>query len=82
MNEPFVIPVFYKNETKEFEAQLFTSAYTYRIQVMVDDVAIYFERDDEEGFRALAATPGDKKMQHIDFLLLSENANAIEKILS
>ncbi len=82
MDEPFTLPVTYKNTIEEFEAQLFTSTYSYRIQVLVNEVVINFEKDDSGDFRALAASPDDKRIQHIDPALLQAIADAIEQILS
>ena len=66
MDEPFIISLFYKNKERHFPAQLFTTAYSYRIQVLIDDIAFNFERDDEGNFRALAALPDEAKIQNID----------------
>lgn len=82
MDEPFILPVEYKGKTLEFEAQLFTTSYNYRIQVLVDEIAFNFERDDEGNFRALAATPDDKKAQKTDPSLLQAIGNTLETILS
>ncbi len=82
MTDPFTITVPYKNSERTFEAQLFTTAYSYRIQVCVDEVDINFERDDEGNFRALAASPDDHRIQKIDSRLLQAIATEIEQILS
>ncbi len=81
MDEPFLLPVVYKEETLEFPAQLLTSAYSFQIQVLVHDVAVNFERDDSGDFRALAATPDDVRFQKTDATLLQAIAESLEKIL-
>ena len=82
MDEPFLLPVFYKNATFEFEAQLFASTYSYRIEVNVNGTAINFEKDDEGHLRAIAASPNDTNLQKTDPLLLQAIAASIENILS
>ena len=82
MDEPFAIPVVYKNKEYSFDAQLLASAYSYRIEVIVDEIPFYFERDDEGSFRAIAATPDDKKVGKIDADLLQAIADTIETILA
>jgi hypothetical protein len=54
MQEPFDLPVNYKGQELFFPAQLQQSRYTYRFAVDVYGQEIFFERDDEGGYRALA----------------------------
>ena len=82
MNEPFDLPVTYKNEIIHLPALLLTSAYSYQIQVMVNEVPINFERDDSANFRALAATTDDARFKEIDTNLLQAIAATLEEILS
>lgn len=82
MDEPFIITVFYKGKEQNFEAQLFTTTYTFKIQVTVNETEVFFERDDEGNFRALAATPDDRKFQSVDADLIKAIAGKIEEILS
>ncbi len=82
MNEPFVISVAYKDEIIDFPAQLFTSAFSYQIQVIIDEVPVNFERDDSGDFRAIAALPEDARFQKTDPVLLQAIANQLEEILS
>lgn len=82
MDEPFLLPVVYKTETLEFPAQLITSTYSFQIQVLVNDVAVNFERDDSGEFRALAANPDDNRFQKIDAALIQAIITSLENILS
>ena len=82
MNQPFDIPVVYKGETIHLPAQLFTSAFSYQIQVVVNEIPVNFERDDSGNFRALAATPDNVFFQKTDPALLQAIAATLEEILS
>lgn len=82
MNEPFDISVDYKNKSLDFAAQLFTSAFSYQIQVVINEVPINFERDDSGDFRAIAALPDDARFQKTDPALLHAIAHKLEEILS
>ena len=82
MNEPFVISVVYKDDVIDFPAQLFTSAYSYQIQVLIQEVPVNFERDDSGDFRAITALSDDIRFQHIPIALLQSIISQLEKILS
>jgi hypothetical protein len=82
MNDPFYIPVSYKNTDYQFEAQLLTTAYGYKIEVLVGDVSFMFERDEEGNFRALPSQPENDRVLKTDPVLLQAVANSIEDILS
>ena len=82
MNESFIIPVIYLDKEYCFVAQLFTSAYSYRIEVMMNDLVFNFERDDSGNFRAIAATHDDRNIQTKDVKLLQAIADKLEEILS
>ena len=81
MDEPFLIPVTYKGKEYEFDAQLYTTTYQYRIEVLVNEVPFSFERDDEGNFRAIAVTPDDNRIQKIDSQLLQSIADSLQEIL-
>lgn len=82
MNEPFEIPVSFQNKTIHIPAQLFTTAYSYQIRVVIDNAGINFERDDEGNFRAIASSPDDKNGQKTNPILLQAIAQKLNEILS
>ncbi len=82
MIESFVIPVNYQNKALEFPAQLFTTTYSYSIEVIIDDEKINFEKDDEGAFRAIASSPHSGREQKIKPDLLQAVAYALEEILA
>lgn len=54
MDETFDLPVFYNNEEILLPAQLHQYGYTYKIEVEVNGRSIFFERDEERNWRAIA----------------------------
>lgn len=53
MEEPFVIDIEYQGRQMEFEAALKPRGYTYRIEVIVEEVPVMFEPDEERHYRAM-----------------------------
>ncbi|MDR3714872.1 MAG: hypothetical protein P4L51_18835 [Puia sp.] len=80
MNEPFIITVIHKGAEREFEATLQVIGYTHRFSVMVDGTELYFERDEEGRYRAVA--PPGREIQRMDAVLLQSIAREIENILA
>jgi hypothetical protein len=53
MGEMVTIPVTYRGEEREFEAEMQVWQYGHRFLVSVDAVLLVFERDDSGDYRAL-----------------------------
>lgn len=53
MDEPFELPVLYKDKDFFLPAQLIQQGYTYKFKVLVDEAEVYFEPDEEGNYRAL-----------------------------
>jgi hypothetical protein len=53
MSESFFIPVIYKGEEKNFNAELKVFGYTARFEVDVNGTIVYFEKDEEGSYRAV-----------------------------
>jgi hypothetical protein len=51
--ESFTLPVFYKNEHRDFPATLQVFGYTHKISVRVGEQDILFEPDEEKNYRAV-----------------------------
>ena len=82
MKEPFVITANHAGKEKEFEAQLFITGYSHRFRVMIDGMEVFFERDEDGNYRAVAATGNtEPAMKKIDAALLQSISIAIEAIL-
>ncbi len=82
MSESFFIPLIYQDKTLEFPAQLITTAYSYYIEVEIEDVKINFERDDEGNFRAILSPSDVEKGAKTNPQLLQAIANTLEDLLS
>ena len=52
VEDTFDIPVSYKGQELNFEAQLLKLGYLYKIKIVLDGVPVIYEPDEEEGFRA------------------------------
>jgi hypothetical protein len=78
MAETFVITASYKNQQQDFDAELIAFGYSYRIEVMVNEVKVIFEPDEERNYRAYVPEAGNAK-NIPDSLLLQAIAEALEK---
>ncbi|RYZ29301.1 MAG: hypothetical protein EOO10_06745 [Chitinophagaceae bacterium] len=79
MDEPFELPVIYREKDLLLPAQLIQQGYTHKFQVTVDDLDVYFEPDEEGNYRALVDP--DNLPKHIEPALLQAIAKSIETIL-
>lgn len=83
MDEPFYLTVKHKGKEKDYEAQLVMTGYTHKFVVQVDDVELWYERDEEGAYRAiLPPTVTDKQAASLDKELVQIIANKIEQILT
>jgi hypothetical protein len=53
MTETFVLTVPYKNEDRDFEAELRVYGYTHKIAIVIDGLEVLFEPDEEKNYRAV-----------------------------
>ena len=82
MKEPFIITANHAGKEKEFEAQLFITGYSHRFRVMIEGMEIFFERDEDGNYRAIATAGSiEPAMKKIDPALLQSISIAIEAIL-
>lgn len=77
MTEPFVLTVRYKDQNKDFNAELRMLGYSYKIAIMVDEVEILFEPDEEKNYRAVV-TDATGKEKLPDTALLQAIARELE----
>ena len=80
MDGSFTITVNYKGKDRDFEVTLKVLGYTHRFYLDVDGTEVFFERDDEGAFRAIAAPEQERKQ--VDPQLLRLVAAAIEAALA
>jgi len=82
MDEPFTLTVLYKGEQYNFETELIVIGYTYKFRTFINDTEVFFERDDEGNFRALAPNADAKQLHSLDTGLLQAIAHQLEVLLS
>lgn len=56
MGESFELPVMYKDKEILLPAQLVQYGYNYKIEVEVNEISLFFERDEERNWRAITDT--------------------------
>jgi hypothetical protein len=81
MNDTFEIPVSYKGEELLFEATLVNYGYTYKIQVEVNGIDVFFEPDEEKNFRILVEPSHLEGKNKLDVELLKAIVNTIESVM-
>jgi hypothetical protein len=78
MADSFIVTVNYKGEEHDFEATLVRTGYVYKFQVIVDDVILFYEKDEEENYRAVIPYEADQTLIYkIDVELLKLIAEKI-----
>lgn len=83
MSEPFVLEVEHNGNLLQFETRLLQLGFTHKFSVLVDEVEIFFERDEEGGFRAIVPDGVDEKSKRrLDPSLLQSIAQTILSGLS
>jgi hypothetical protein len=82
MNEPFVLTVNYKGEERGFIAWLLLQGFTYKIKVLIGQTEVFFEPDEEGGYRAVKMPwQEQKELEKIDKHLLSLIGQKIQDVL-
>lgn len=79
MDEPFELPLTYKDKELHFPAQLLHYGYTHQFEVAINGVMVRFEPDEERNYRAMM-DPEEVEGSKIDIALLQAIAAAIENI--
>lgn len=83
MTDEFSLTANYKETSREYKAHLLLQGYSYKIVVHVDDVDVYFERDEEQNFRVVTMPGQDvATLEKIDKQLLQALAEELTHILS
>ena len=81
MDEPFELPVTYKNEALLFPARLLHIGYTHRFSINVNGREILFEPDEEGNYRALIELGEQDEKERVNVDLLKAIAVAINHVL-
>ena len=81
MDDSFELPVFYNNQEILLPAQLHQYGYTYKIEVDVNGISVFFERDEEGNWRAIVDPSEFEKNKSFSIELLQAIACSIEEVL-
>ena len=81
MNESFDIPVTFKDKELNFAARLVHTGYAYKFIVDINGVEVFFEKDDEGNYRAIADTTKIEESNKLDINLLQAIATSLEEML-
>lgn len=77
----FELPVSYNGHELLFPGQLHLFGYTQKIEVLVNDISVMYERDDERNWRAIVDPTELEKNKQIKTDLLQAIADSIEAVL-
>lgn len=75
------VSVTYKNKKTFFNAHFLQAWYTYKFEIDVNGINIFFEPDEEQNYRALVAPEMINKINNIDGELLKLIAKSLKNIL-
>jgi hypothetical protein len=81
MDEYFKIPIVFEGQEMEFEAKLLFHGYTYRVEVIINEIPVLFEPDEERNFRGLITQEQlNKSAKTIKIGLLQSIAHVLESL--
>ncbi|MBG9377944.1 hypothetical protein I5907_17020 [Panacibacter sp. DH6] len=82
MTDEFILTTNYNETSRDFKAHLLLQGFSYKIVVQIDEMDVYFERDEESNFRVVTIPGQDvKKLEKIDKQLLQLLADELTVIL-
>lgn len=81
MDSDLEVPVTYKNQELIFYAKFIQFGYSYKFEVNLNGMPIFFEPDEERNFRAVMDPTFDRGNQKIDKELLQLIAEALAAML-
>ena len=81
MDDDLEVPVSYKNQELIFYAKFFQFGYSYKFEVDVNGVLIFFEPDEERNFRAMVDPANDHGNYNIDKELIQLIAETLAEML-
>ncbi len=83
MTEDFILDINYKGEDRAYKANLILQGYSHRFRVLAEGREIFFEPDEQGGYRAVQMPGQDpKEMEKIDRNLLALLGERITSILA
>jgi hypothetical protein len=80
MDDLLVLPLSYQGEELEFQVRVYRYGYIHRVEVMIGDIAVQFEPDDEQNYRALVSPEQMEQSRKLNVGLLRAIAQQLESI--
>jgi hypothetical protein len=80
MDDLLVLPLSYQGEELEFECKVYRFGYIHRVEVWIEDIAVQFELDDEQNYRALVSPEQMEQSRKLGVALLQAIAQQLELI--
>ena len=81
MDADLEVPVTYKNQELIFNAKFIQFGYSYKFEVDVNGIIVFFEPDEERNFRAIVDPTIDHGNHKIDKELIKLIAEALATML-
>ena len=81
MDNSFELPVSYKGKELLFPGQLHLYGYTQKIEIIVNGLSLFFERDEEGNWRAIVDPSEVEKNRSINEELIRAVIHSIEEVL-
>ena len=81
MDDDLEVPVTYKNQELIFNAKFVQFGYSYKFEVDVNGIIVFFEPDEERNFRAIIAPMNDHANHNFDKELIQLIAETLMEIL-
>lgn len=82
MEDPFILKVNYKGEDRDFNAVLLLQGFTHKIKVQAGETEIFFEPDEEGGYRAVKMPwQEQKELDKTDRHLIALIRQKIQEVL-
>ena len=81
MHNSFELPVSYKGKVVLFPGQLHQYGYSQKIEINVNGLSLFFERDEEGNWRALVDPSELEKNRSINKELIQAVIHSIEEVL-
>ena len=78
MDDQLILPLTYQGQELEFEVRVYQYGYIHRIEVWIEGIAVQFELDDEQQYRALVSPEQMEESKKLSIGLLQAIALQLE----
>jgi hypothetical protein len=77
MEDPSILTVNYKAVDKVFNARLLLQGYTHKIKVQIGETEVFFEPDEEGGYRAIKMPWQEQKEPPTGSVLIGKTSQGV-----